>query len=52
MDKEKTVSKSDVLELFRQMYLIRQFEIACSQHYTLGNIRAFYTSSSARRPPE
>ena len=41
MDKEKTVSKSDVLELFRQMYLIRQFEIACSQHYTLGNIRGF-----------
>ena len=29
------------LELFRKMYLIRQFENACGQNYANGNIRGF-----------
>jgi len=34
-------SKTDHLELFRQMYLIRQFEIACGENYSKGLIRGF-----------
>ncbi len=31
----------DHLELFRQMYLIRQFELACGENYSKGLIRGF-----------
>ncbi len=34
-------AKTDHLELFRQMYLIRQFEIACGENYSKGLIRGF-----------
>ena len=34
-------SDAELLELYRQMYLIRQFEEACAEHYTTGNIRGF-----------
>ena len=34
-------SKEQLLEMFRQMYLIRQFEIACGENYSLGHIRGF-----------
>ncbi|MBT4125293.1 MAG: pyruvate dehydrogenase (acetyl-transferring) E1 component subunit alpha [Chloroflexi bacterium] len=34
-------AKTDYLELFRQMYLIRQFEIACGENYSKGLIRGF-----------
>ena len=45
-EKNKRVKKTDqekneMLELFRQMYLIRQFELACGENYTKGNIRGF-----------
>lgn len=34
-------SEEELLEMFRQMYLIRQFEVACGEHYAKGNIRGF-----------
>ena len=34
-------AKTDYLELFRQMYLIRQFELACGENYSKGLIRGF-----------
>ncbi len=34
-------SDAELLELYRQMYLIRRFEEACSEQYTTGNIRGF-----------
>lgn len=34
-------SQEELLEMFRQMYLIRQFEVACGEHYAKGNIRGF-----------
>ena len=34
-------SKEQMLEMFRQMYLIRQFEIACGENYANGHIRGF-----------
>ncbi len=42
-EKNKRVKKTDkeknqMLELFRQMYLIRQFELACGENYTKGNV--------------
>ncbi len=33
--------KEEMLEMFRQMYLIRQFENACGENYSKGNIRGF-----------
>jgi pyruvate dehydrogenase E1 component alpha subunit len=33
--------KKEFLELYRQMYLIRQFEEACGEQYSKGNIRGF-----------
>ena len=34
-------SDAELLELYRQMYLIRRFEEACSERYTTGDIRGF-----------
>ena len=34
-------STTDHLELFKKMYLIRQFEIACGENYSKGLIRGF-----------
>ena len=34
-------SDAELLELYRQTYLIRRFEEACAEHYTTGNIRGF-----------
>ena len=34
-------SDAELLELYRQIYLIRRFEEACAEHYTTGNIRGF-----------
>ncbi|HJP28304.1 MAG TPA: pyruvate dehydrogenase (acetyl-transferring) E1 component subunit alpha [Dehalococcoidia bacterium] len=42
--------KVDRLDLFRQMYLVRQFEIACGENYSKGLIRGFlhlYTGQEA-----
>ena len=36
-----TYSKEELLEMYRLMYLIRQFEVACGEHYAKGNIRGF-----------
>ena len=35
------VGNIDHLDLFRQMYLIRQFELACGENYSKGMIRGF-----------
>jgi pyruvate dehydrogenase E1 component alpha subunit len=32
---------TDNLELYRQMYLIREFELACGENYSKGLIRGF-----------
>ena len=37
----RSLGKNEHLELFRKMYLIRQFENACGQNYANGNIRGF-----------
>ncbi len=34
-------SEEQLLEMYRQMYLIRQFEVACGENYSKGNIRGF-----------
>ncbi|MBA30933.1 MAG: pyruvate dehydrogenase (acetyl-transferring) E1 component subunit alpha [Chloroflexi bacterium] len=36
-----SLKKNEHLNLFRKMYLIRQFENACGQNYANGNIRGF-----------
>ena len=36
-----SAENAEMLELFRQMYLIRQFEIACGENYARGHIRGF-----------
>ena len=41
LDESVVTSKVDYLELFRQMFLIRQFEIACGENYSKGLIRGF-----------
>lgn len=41
LDESGVGSKTDHLELYRQMYLIRQFEIACGENYSKGMIRGF-----------
>lgn len=41
LDESVVTSKVDHLELFRQMFLIRQFEIACGENYSKGLIRGF-----------
>jgi pyruvate dehydrogenase E1 component alpha subunit len=41
LDESDVASKTDQLELFRQMYLIRQFELACGENYSKGLIRGF-----------
>ncbi len=33
--------KAELLDLYRQMYLIRRFEEACAENYSKGNIRGF-----------
>lgn len=41
LDESGVGADTDHLELFRQMYLIRQFEIACGENYSKGLIRGF-----------
>jgi pyruvate dehydrogenase E1 component alpha subunit len=41
LDKSDVTAKTEHLELFRQMYLIRQFEIACGENYSKELIRGF-----------
>lgn len=41
LDESDVASKTDQVELFRQMYLIRQFELACGENYSNGLIRGF-----------
>ncbi len=41
VDESGVAAKTDYLELFRQMFLIRQFEIACGENYSKGLIRGF-----------
>jgi pyruvate dehydrogenase E1 component alpha subunit len=41
LDESGVAAKTDYLELFRQMFLIRQFEIACGENYSKGLIRGF-----------
>lgn len=41
LDESVVTWKADHLELFRQMFLIRQFEIACGENYSKGLIRGF-----------
>jgi pyruvate dehydrogenase E1 component alpha subunit len=41
LDESDVANKTDQLELFRQMYLIRQFELACGENYSKGLIRGF-----------
>ncbi|NQW19404.1 MAG: pyruvate dehydrogenase (acetyl-transferring) E1 component subunit alpha [Chloroflexi bacterium] len=41
LDKSGIGAETDYLDLFRQMYLIRQFEIACGENYSKGSIRGF-----------
>jgi pyruvate dehydrogenase E1 component alpha subunit len=41
LDESDVANKTDHLELYRQMYLIRQFEIACSENYSKSLIRGF-----------
>ena len=36
-----TFSKDYLLDLYKKMYLIRTFENACGEQYSLGNIRGF-----------
>jgi pyruvate dehydrogenase E1 component alpha subunit len=38
---EPGYKKDELLEMYRQMYLIRQFEIACGENYSKGHIRGF-----------
>tara|TARA_B110000438_G_scaffold90933_1_gene90486 strand:- start:842 stop:1861 length:1020 start_codon:yes stop_codon:yes gene_type:complete len=33
--------KKEMLDLYKQMFLIRQFELSCGENYTKGNIRGF-----------
>jgi pyruvate dehydrogenase E1 component alpha subunit len=40
-DESGVAAKTDHLELYRQMYLIRQFELACGENYSKGLIRGF-----------
>jgi len=39
--KKSSDEKNQMLDLYKQMYLIRQFEVACGENYTKGNIRGF-----------
>jgi pyruvate dehydrogenase E1 component alpha subunit len=34
-------SKGQLLEMYRQMFLIRQFELACGENYAKGHVRGF-----------
>ncbi|MBL40195.1 MAG: pyruvate dehydrogenase (acetyl-transferring) E1 component subunit alpha [Chloroflexi bacterium] len=36
-----SLEKNEMLELYKKMFLIRQFELACGENYTKGNIRGF-----------
>ena len=40
-NQKSSLEKTEMLGLYRQMYLIRQFELACAENYTKGNIRGF-----------
>ncbi|MEE8045199.1 MAG: pyruvate dehydrogenase (acetyl-transferring) E1 component subunit alpha [Dehalococcoidia bacterium] len=41
LDESAVSAKTEHLELFRKMYLIRQFELACGENYSKGLIRGF-----------
>ena len=41
LDESDVAIKGDHLELFRQMFLIREFELACGENYARGFIRGF-----------
>ncbi len=40
-DSDDGARKQELAELYRQMYLIRQFEEACGEMYTRGQVRGF-----------
>ncbi|HCV27477.1 MAG TPA: pyruvate dehydrogenase (acetyl-transferring) E1 component subunit alpha, partial [Dehalococcoidia bacterium] len=40
-ESEGEARKQELTELYRQMYLIRQFEEVCGEMYTRGQIRGF-----------
>ena len=40
-EESDVAASTDHLELFRQMFLIRQFELACGENYSKGLIRGF-----------
>ncbi len=47
---QKDISKTQLLELYRLMRLIREFERECERQYTRGNIKGFlhvYTGEEA-----
>ena len=33
-----SVEKKEMLEIYKNMFLIRQFELACGENYTKGNL--------------
>ena len=41
INQKSSLEKTEMLGLYRQMFLIRQFELACAENYTKGNIRGF-----------
>jgi len=41
LDESGVAGKTDHLDLYRQMFLIRQFELACGENYSKGLIRGF-----------
>jgi len=40
-DDSGAVGAAEYLDLYRQMFLIRQFEVACGENYSKGHIRGF-----------
>ena len=36
-----SIEKREMLDIYKNMFLIRQFELACGENYTKGNIRGF-----------
>ena len=40
-NQKSSLEKTEMLGLYRQMFLIRQFELACAENYTKGNVRGF-----------
>ncbi len=41
LDESDVGTETDYLDLFRQMFLIRQFELSCGENYSRGLIRGF-----------